>query len=170
MKGRLGLASVGKWFPDEYRGGGRGPAPSDLCLAPGRWVEARPSPPLAWLWLCALLSWGLGSCFAASPHRLFPQGAQQAADEGLVGGGWAGGADSTPLLMAGVVAPGAENSTHTRMEGTGGPAVAGVGGADVSEQVVWRAGRRAGLCESSAGPTQHGSKWPAGDLVAGSPA
>lgn len=41
----------------------------------------------------------------------------------------------------------------------------GVGGADVSEQVVWRAGRRAGLCASSAGPTQHGSKWPSGRRV-----
>lgn len=61
--------------------------------------------------------------------------------------------------MAQVLEPGAENSTHTCMEGTNGVG-GGSGGncADISEQVVWGVGPRVGSFLPSAGPIQHDRK------------
>lgn len=71
-------------------------------------------PPFPRPWLHAVLSCGLFL------HRLFPHRAKQAADEGFVGGRALEGQIPPPLLVASVLEPGAENSTHTCMEGTGG--------------------------------------------------
>lgn len=147
--------------------------PPGSDLAPGGCVEAGPSTALPGLWLCALLSWGWAPALLLL-HKGSPL--TQPRKQLMRGGGrW----------------PGSRGGFHPSADGRRpgaclelriAPTLAwrgqvggrwlwwGERGADISEQVAWRAGPRAGLrCPHPAppSPSSRASGWACGTAIRG---